>query len=414
MNSFWSFLYLRLASVQRPLFTYRELERFDPAEWQPLVANGTFLRAAEPETLVVQNGREVVVRKFRDQVHGIDFSGLCARTVDLEPEDLLQYTLSLPNFAGKLRATNKIHGKGIATYGGGVLLGNCRGPERGSSLAKVILYCGYDKERVKAQLLYLREMKRPVIAVFPVMPDLPDLDSVESDILHITDLSEAFTINWPEAAVPYEETKPFYGLHEEGRTWRLWCEGAERTISATKGVEYIAQLVANAGCVMSPFDLQARRLPDHESRFDLTDAIATFGEYASDADRKFSVVDNFDGERLVIDEVAVRKYRNRLNKIEKEIEEALASGRGTEADELEDERNTLVAHLVGSASQHRGNTPADLNRARDAVSKAISRAIKEVNDVLPKGGVHLDKYISTGNSFVYAKDPSSSWNVKFL
>ena len=414
MSDFWSFFYVRLAAVAKPTFTYRELQAYDECDWRPLVENGTFLRAAEPETLIVQNGREVVVRKHRDKVYGVDFSGLCARTVDLEPEDLLSYNLSLPNLVQKLRAKNNIYGKGTATYGGGFLLGTGRGSECSSLLAKVILYAEFDPDRIKAQLAYLRELKRPTIAVFPVLPDIPDLCDLESNHLHIADLSKDFLINWPESATPYQDTKPYYALHEEGRTWRFICEGAERTIKASKGVEYIAFLVANPGCVMSPFDLQARRLPDHESRFDLSDAIATFGEYESDADRQFSVVDNPDGERLVIDEVAVRKYRTRLRQIEDELEDAITSGRGVEADELEDERNTLIAQLMGSVSQNRGKTPAELNRARDAVSKAIRRAIEEVGEMLPKGKEHLEKYISTGYSFVYARGPSSSWDVKFL
>ena len=414
MSDFWSFLYGRLAAVTKPIFTQRELEQFDQSVWQPLIDNGTLLRAAEPETLIVQNGREVVVRKSRGKVYGVDFSGLCARTVDLEPEDLLRYALSLPNLVQKLRAKNKIYGKGTSTWGGGLLLGTSRGPQRGSMLAKVIFYTEFDSEKLKAQLTYIRELKSPTVAVFPLMPEIDDLYELESNSLHIADLSGDFLINWPESALPYEETKPFYAMHEEGQTWRFICEGAERTIKASKGAEYIAFLVANPGCVMSPFDLQARRLPDHESRFDLSDAIATFGEYASDADRQFSVVDNPDGERLVLDDVAVRKYRTRLKQIEEEIEDAITSGRGMEADELEDERNTLLAQLMGSVSQNRGKTSAELNRARDAVSKAIRRAIEEVGSVLPKGKDHLEKYISTGNSFVYAKDPMSSWDVKFL
>lgn len=414
MNDFWSFFYGRLASLTKPVFTYRELEQYDSTDWQPLIDSSILLRAAEPETLIVQNGRGVVVRKSRGKIYGIDFSGSCARTIDLEPEDLLHYVPSINNLLCRLRANSRVFGKGATLYGGGLLLGNSRGPSAGNRLAKVILYSGYDKERIKAQLSYLREKKRPIIAVFPVLPDIEDLDTLESDAMHITDLAPKLSINWPEAAVPHEYTKPFYALHEEGRTWRFICEGAERTIRASKGVEYIAFLVANPGCVMSPFDLQNRRLPDDECRFDLSDAIATFGEYASDADRQFSVVDNPDGERLHIDEVAVRKYRNRLRQIENELKAAITSGRGMEADELEDERNTLIAQLLGSASQNRGNTSAELNRARDAVSKAIRRAIDEVGEMLPKGKAHLEKYISTGNSFVYARDPMSSWDVKFL
>ena len=107
MSEFWSFLYGRLAKVTKPIFTYRELEQFDEADWKPLVDNGTLLRAAEPETLIVQKGREVVVRKSRGNVYGVDFSGLFARTVDLEPEDLLRYSLSLPNLAQKLVARTR-------------------------------------------------------------------------------------------------------------------------------------------------------------------------------------------------------------------------------------------------------------------------------------------------------------------
>ena len=280
-------------------------------------------------------------------------------------------------------------------------------------LAKVVFYTAYDVEKLKAQLAYIGELKRPTVAVFPLLPEIDDLYDMESDSLHIADLSNDFQINWPASAVPYEETRPFYAMFEEGQTWHFICEGAERTIKASKGAEYIA-LVANPGCVMSPFDLQERRLPDHESRFDLTDAIATFGEYESDADRQFSIVDNVDGERLVLDESAVRQYRKRLKELEDDLKDAIESGRGMEADELEDERNMLLAQLMGSVSQNRGKTPADLNRARDAVSKAIRRTIEEVGSVLLKGKEHLEKYISTGNSFVYAKDPLSSWDVKFL
>ena len=56
---------------------------------------------------------------------------------------------------------------------------------------------------------------------------------------------------------------------------------------------------------------------------------------------------------------------------------------------------------------------SEFNRARDRVSQAIKRALKEIKNSLPKAEAHLFQFISTGNDFSYNQPPKNAWKVRF-
>jgi hypothetical protein len=102
--------------------------------------------------------------------------------------------------------------------------------------------------------------------------------------------------------------------------------------------------------------------------------------------------------QTVLDEVAKREYRQRLARLQAEIDEFDSMNEPEGAAQLRAERDWLVTELAaatgvgGRSRQFAGSE----ERARIAVGKAIRRAIARVNDADPVIGEELRATIQTG------------------
>ena len=117
------------------------------------------------------------------------------------------------------------------------------------------------------------------------------------------------------------------------------------------------------------------------------------------------------GADPVLDFQALRAYRKRL----REIDEAALVAEGREdiegARSVEQERAGLARELsraVGLGGRKRGlGDPAE--KARKAVSARIRASIRKISDVHPELGVHLQRFVTTGNFCIYEPTPAVHW-----
>lgn len=109
------------------------------------------------------------------------------------------------------------------------------------------------------------------------------------------------------------------------------------------------------------------------------------------------------GADPVLDEQAKRAYRERLDELADEIEDALATADAARAERAQDERDTLIGALasavgLGGRDRRLGD---DAERARKAVTARIRDAIKRIDEVHPGLGSHLEATVQTGTWCAY-------------
>ncbi|SDY98965.1 hypothetical protein SAMN05421504_108153 [Amycolatopsis xylanica] len=156
-----------------------------------------------------------------------------------------------------------------------------------------------------------------------------------------------------------------------GRSWRVELAGQSAEVDDSVGIRYLATLIANPDVEIAAVELAGR--PDHAA-----------------------------GQE-VLDEVALRQYRRRLEELRGDIEEADSAGDFERASrsraELEWLANELRAStgLAGRARRFAGEP----ERARIAVGKAIRRALDRVAAVNPALGTLVRDAVHTGMRCCY-------------
>jgi hypothetical protein len=118
-----------------------------------------------------------------------------------------------------------------------------------------------------------------------------------------------------------------------------------------------------------------------------------------------------EGRQELLDESAISAYRQRLRRLDVEIDAADSDGNATGAERLRLEREALAGELagaVGLGGRIRG-FPDSPERARTAVRKALKRALDVIAEADPVLGDELRGSISTG--VVCRCAPSRQWRV---
>jgi tetratricopeptide (TPR) repeat protein len=184
-------------------------------------------------------------------------------------------------------------------------------------------------------------------------------------------------------------------LVRERRGWTAECAGERVRLADTKGMRYLAELVAAPGLERHALDL-----------VDRVEGVDT-GDGAVD---RRGIGDA--GE--VLDGRARSHYRRRIEELRSLVEDALAVGHGERAEALQDELDQLVAHLAqafGLGGRSRRSASA-AERARLNVTRALRTATGKVADALPHAGAALDRRIRTGLYCAY--EPEDHDDVRWI
>ena len=185
---------------------------------------------------------------------------------------------------------------------------------------------------------------------------------------------------------------PTAALSRDGRWWTVSLTDTNVRLADTKGLRYVAELLAHPGLERHALDLVDRVegvAPDGPDRRALGDA------------------------GPVLDGAARSAYRHRIEELRAECDDALAMGDDDRAAALATELDLLVAQLAqafGLGGRDRRAASA-AERARLNVTRAMRAAIAKVGEALPDAGADLGAAIRTGT---YCRYEAASGGLRWI
>ena len=177
----------------------------------------------------------------------------------------------------------------------------------------------------------------------------------------------------------------------DGKWWVVSSDGTRVRLPTTKGLHYLAELIAHPGAERHVLDLVDRV------------------EGVGGVDRR-----RLGDAGEVLDGRARTAYRHRIETLRAEAEEALAAGLLDTAEAKQDELDALVAQLAqafGLGGRDRRAASA-AERARLNVTRALRSAIAKLVDVLPQEAAVLDRRVRTGIYCAY--QPAEADEVRWI
>ncbi len=155
-------------------------------------------------------------------------------------------------------------------------------------------------------------------------------------------------------------------FHRSGDMWALSRSGHEVLLRDSKGIRYLAELIAADGRELHVLDLAGAGLEQPGSE--------------------------------LLDDAARSAYRQRLAELEEELDEAERFGDPERVRRASDERDSLNAELaaaLGLGGRSR-RTPSSVERARKAVTNRIRDALVRIERKDPELGEHLRRSVRMG------------------
>ena len=118
-------------------------------------------------------------------------------------------------------------------------------------------------------------------------------------------------------------------------------------------------------------------------------------------------------ESEVLDTTARAAYRERLEELREELEEAERLRDAGRIEQVQNERAFLERELSGAAGLggRARRTPGPEERARKAVYNRIRHVVRGLRDVHPELADHLSSAIRTGTACVYHPSPTPNWRL---
>jgi tetratricopeptide (TPR) repeat protein len=185
-------------------------------------------------------------------------------------------------------------------------------------------------------------------------------------------------------------------LRLEGKWWVVSSGGARVRLPDTKGLRYLAELLAAPGVERHALDL-----------VDRLEGVAADGG----VDRRA-----LGDAGPLLDSRARAAYRQRIEALRSDVDDALAAGRLEQAERLQGELDQLVAQLaqafgLGGRERRASSAP---ERARLNVTRALRSAIARLVEAVPGAGEVLDRRVRTGLYCAYEPDPDDEvrWIVQ--
>jgi tetratricopeptide (TPR) repeat protein len=173
-------------------------------------------------------------------------------------------------------------------------------------------------------------------------------------------------------------------LASDGKWWVASFGGASVRVPDTKGLRYLAELLASPGSERHALDL-----------VDRVEGIAPSGG----VDRRA-----LGDAGAVLDAQARLAYRHRIERLRADADDALASGQLETAEACKAELDQLVSQLAsayGLGGRDR-RTASAAERARLNVTRALRSAISKLTETVPDAAAVLDRRIRTGLYCTYA------------
>ena len=402
-GSLLAFILTRLDQVEAPVFSHGELHRYPASEVEPLLAEGIVQETSTATDIFSPRlfaGGALVVRETAQGLYGVPTEHDYFDPIRLTTDDIRQYTVSLPRLAAALRRENDIHGTGWSNDGGLISLGQRPHPSLGTT--DVYLSLPNNDEvgfLLRCHRLQHRDGCQRVVLLTPRgVPMSPEarqvLDSRRVVVASLmrTATTNSLSIDWHEVV-----GSAVFGLAsdypndvciflKQGKTWLVVYEGQPRSVYDSLGMTYIALLLR------SPWkEIHAATLRSAAAGEDDSLRLGSAGP--------------------VLDEHAFAAYKSRLQDIEAERAEAEANHDLGQQEQLQAESDALTAELAqatGLHGRHR-QAAADRDRARDAVTKTIRRALRAIKHEHEPVWSHFDKSVILKEFLSYTPDRPLTW-----
>lgn len=191
-------------------------------------------------------------------------------------------------------------------------------------------------------------------------------------------------------------------FRKEGDVWLLVFGGTSSRIRDSKGVRYIAQLLANPSHEIHSIELAQ-----------LVEGIASGSNGPlGDVD---AGSDPFRDTGDILDPSAKAAYKRRIRELQTDIEEADAYNDTAAATRAQLEMDALEHHLAGAlglgGKVRASSSPSE--RARVNTTRTIKDALRRISQSHPSLGEHLQATIRTGTYSSYTPDPrlKVSWTL---
>jgi tetratricopeptide (TPR) repeat protein len=206
----------------------------------------------------------------------------------------------------------------------------------------------------------------------------------------------------PEAAATSAPRPAHIGVtalnvfRREGDYWVVAFGGHESRLHDAKGLSYLAALLANPGREIHALDLASSKGPTPRA------AVRDESELEGRRGR--------DDTGPVLDDRARRAYRERIEQLQADIDEAKNWNDPERAARAQEELEFLVRELaaatgLGGRDRRMGS---DMERARVNVTRAIRSAMTRIDEHHPELARHLKRTVRTGTFCIYAPDPMGS------
>jgi hypothetical protein len=177
-------------------------------------------------------------------------------------------------------------------------------------------------------------------------------------------------------------------FRRDGDYWTIAYEGRGLSLRDTKGVKYIARLLAESGRELHALDLVG-------------------GDGAQDASADIGSAGD------LLDPQAKAEYRRRLADLEGELEEARGANDIGRVERLQSEIDFLAREL--SAAFGVGGRPRKASdaaeRARKAVYSRISDSITRIRKDHASLALHLENAIQLGTFCIYRPEKPTKWDL---
>jgi hypothetical protein len=163
--------------------------------------------------------------------------------------------------------------------------------------------------------------------------------------------------------------------------WAMSRPGQDVLLRDSKGIRYLAEMIAAEGRELHVLDLAGAGLEQPGSE--------------------------------LLDEAARSAYRRRLAELEEELDEAERFGDPERVRRVSEERDSLHAELAaayGLGGRSR-RTPSSVERARKAVTNRIRDALVRIEREDPELGTHLRRSVRMGTECAYRPEPRSPWSL---
>jgi hypothetical protein len=205
----------------------------------------------------------------------------------------------------------------------------------------------------------------------------PDIATARLELANAVEEAAALGIPVPSdgGGEVTEPAKSAATCTRQGRKWRIEWGRRGVVVEHSVGMRHLAVLVANPGAEISAADL-------------------VIGVGVRDGGPDGSTV----SAQPVLDQVALREYRQRLSQLNVDIADLESRNELVRAERVRTERDWLVVELAGATGiggRSRG-FPDGGERARIAVGKAIRRTLNHIAEADAVIGSHLRDTVHTG------------------